>query len=187
LRCFFPPFGRYNYCVAGTKALLRTMADPLEEQIFTRRLTPHRSMTPRAFYVFIVAFCVAQLLFALPFLVMGAWPVAGFMGLDALALYIAFRISFREARAYETLALTHLELVIAKVGAGGRRCEWRFNPAWVRLEQVVHEEFGTLRVALVARGEALEIGAFLGPEQKAELVRDLSRALADAKRGPRFN
>jgi uncharacterized membrane protein len=160
--------------------------DPIEEQIFATRLTPHRSMTPRAFYLFIVGFCVAQLIFALPFLIMGAWPVAGFMGLDALALYVAFRISFRDARAYETLDVTPLELVFAKVGAGGRRREWRFNPSWVRLEQKVHEEFGTLSVSLVARGETLEIGAFLGPEQKAALARDLNRALAAARRGPRF-
>jgi uncharacterized membrane protein len=163
------------------------MADPLEERIFATRLSPHRSMTPRAFYFFIVAFCVAQLFFALPFLILGAWPIAGFMGLDALALYIAFRISFRDARAYETLDVTPLELIFAKVGAGGRRREWRFNPSWVRLEQQAHEEFGTLSVSLVSRGEKLEIGAFLGPEQKAALARDLSRALATARRGPRFS
>ena len=144
-------------------------------------------MTPRAFYLFIVAFCVAQIVFALPFLIMGAWPVAGFMGLDALALYVAFRISFRDARAYETLDLTPLELVFARVGAGGRRREWRFNPSWVRLEQKVHEEFGVMSVALVFRGEAVEVGSFLGPDQKAELARDLSRALAAARLGARFS
>lgn len=161
--------------------------EPFEETIYATRLTPHRSMTPRAFYVFIVAFCLAQVIFAIPFLVMGAWPVAGFMGLDALALFVAFRISFRDARAYETLDVTPIELVFAKVAAGGRRREWRLNPSWVRLEQTVHEEFGVMRVALVSRGEAIEIGAFLGPEQKAQLVKDLARALATARRGPRFS
>ncbi|MCC3246940.1 DUF2244 domain-containing protein [Methylocystis sp. WRRC1] len=162
------------------------MSDPFERKIYEARLSPHRSMTPRAFYLFIVVYCVAQLVFALPFLFMGAWPVAGFMGLDALALYIAFRISFRSAGAYETLDLTALELVFAQVDVGGRRREWRFNPSWVRLQQDVHEEFGTQSVALVSRGEIVEIGAFLGPEQKAELARDLDRALATARRGPRF-
>jgi len=163
------------------------MSDPFERKIYEARLSPHRSMTPRAFYLFIIAFCVAQLFFALPFLIMGAWPIAGFMGLDALALYIAFRISFRAARAYETLDLTVLELVFAKVAVGGRRQEWRFNPSWVRLEQDVHEEFGTQSVALIARGEKIEIGSFLGPDQKAELARDLNRALATARLGPRFS
>ena len=162
------------------------MADPFDEPIFTTRLSPQRSLTRRGFSLLILAFCVAQAILAAPFLIMGAWPVAGFMGLDALALYIAFRISFRDARAYETLAITPLELVFEKVGAGGRRREWRFNPSWVRLEQKVHEEFGTQSVALVFRGEEVEVGAFLGPDQKAELARNLTRALAAARMGPRF-
>jgi len=163
------------------------MPEPFDEPIYSTRLSPHRSMTPRAFYLFIVAFCLAQVAFALPFLVMGAWPVAGFMGLDALALYVAFRISFRDARAYETLDVTPLELVFAKVAVGGRRREWRFNPSWVRLEQKVHEEFGTVSVALAFRGETIEIGSFLGPDQKAKLASELRRALSVARRGPRFS
>jgi hypothetical protein len=33
----------------------------------------------------------------LAFLLMGAWPVFGFFGLDVLAIYWAFRINFRRA------------------------------------------------------------------------------------------
>ncbi|MFO1101535.1 MAG: DUF2244 domain-containing protein [Methylocystis sp.] len=163
------------------------MSDPFEHKIYEARLTPHRSMTRHAFYAFIMIFCCGQVLFALPFFFMGAWPVAGFMGLDALGLYIAFRLSFNSARRQETLDLTALELVFAQIGARGQRKEWRFNPSWVRLEQTVHEEFGTERVELVSRGESVEIGAFLGPDQKAELARDLTRALIDARTGPRFS
>ncbi len=163
------------------------MPDPFEEPIFQTRLTPHRSLTPRGFYLLIGVFCLAQGVFAAPFLIMGAWPVAGFMGLDAIALFIAFQVNFRDARAYETLDVTPLELVFAQVGATGRRRDWRFNPTWVRLEQKIHEEFGTQSVALVFRGEAIEVGSFLGPDQKAELARNLSQALAAARLGPRFN
>jgi uncharacterized membrane protein len=160
--------------------------DPLTRPIYSTRLTPYRSMTPENFCAFIVAFSLCNVVLSVPFFVIGAWPVAGFMGLDALALYIAFRVSFRSARNYETLELTPLELVFAKVGAKGARAEWRFNPNWVRLVEETHAEFGTERVALAFRGENVEIGAFLGPEQKAELARDLSRALAIARRGPIF-
>ncbi|MBM3576862.1 MAG: DUF2244 domain-containing protein [Alphaproteobacteria bacterium] len=163
------------------------MSDPFERKIYEARLTPHRSMTPHAFYLFILIFCLGQVLFALPFFFMGAWPVAGFMGLDALGLYLAFRVSFRAARSHETLDLTPLELVFAQIGARGQRREWRFNPSWVRLEQTVHEEFGTERVELVSRGETIEIGAFLGPDQKAELALELNRALVDARMGARFS
>ncbi len=160
--------------------------DPAADRIYTTRLTPYRSMTPRAVKHFIIGFCCLNLVLSAPFFIMGAWPVVGFMGLDILALYIAFKVNFRSADAYETVDVTALELVLAKVTARGQREVWRFNPAWVRLEQDIDEEFGTERVALVSRGQSVEVGAFLGPEQKAALARDLSRALADARRGPRF-
>jgi uncharacterized membrane protein len=162
-------------------------AEPkLEERIYVARLTPHRSLTPADFRCFIFVFCVANVVFSVPFFMIGAWPVAGFMGLDAVALFVAFKVNFRSARAYETLELTPLELVFVKIGEKGQRAEWRFNPSWVRLEQIVHEEFGSERVALVSRGVSVEIGAFLGPEQKAELARELGKALAQARRGVRF-
>ncbi len=51
--------------------------------------------------------------------------------------------------AYEDVHVTPFELLVAKVSAEGRRAEWRFNPAFVRLEREEHEEFGTLKLALV--------------------------------------
>jgi len=87
-------------------------------------------------------------------------------GLDVLALYIAFKINFRSADAYETVEVTALELVLAKVTARGQREVWRFNPAWVRLEQDIDDEFGTERVALVSRGQSIEVGAFSRPRAK---------------------
>jgi uncharacterized membrane protein len=163
-----------------------TSTAPLNEAIYRKRLVPHRSLTPRASHIFILLFGAGTFALSAPFYVMGAWPVVGFMGLDVLALYIAFRVSFYSARAYETLDLTPLELTLVKTAANGETAEWRFDTYWVRLERDAHEEFGTLRVRLVSRGESVEIGSFLGPDQKGELYEDLSRALAIARRGPYF-
>ncbi len=162
-------------------------AHPADDRIFAARLTPYRSITERSFRRFIVAFGCLNVLISLPFFYLGAWPVAGFMGLDVLALYIAFKINFRAAGAYETLELTPIELVFEKVSPGGRRQIWRFNPSWVRLEQEIHREAGVVRLALAARGESIEVGAFLGPQQKATLARDFGKALLVAQRGPRFD
>jgi len=157
-----------------------------EAPLFDERLNPHRSLGRDGFRNFMLATFVLSAFVSLPFYLMGAWPVVGFMGLDVLALYVAFRINFRSARAYEELRLTPLELLFARVSARGARREWRFNPAWVRFERIDHEEFGTQRLSLVSRGRSLEVGAFLGPDQKAELAAKFSRALAQARRGPRF-
>ncbi|MGO8833900.1 MAG: DUF2244 domain-containing protein [Roseiarcus sp.] len=158
-----------------------------EEPLFDARLNPHRSLGPRGFRALMIATFAASALVSLPVYLMGAWPVVGFMGLDVLALYLAFRVNFRAAGAYEELRLTPLELLFARVSRRGARREWRFNPAWVRFERVEHEEFGTQRLSLISRGRSLEVGAFLGPDQKAELATRFSRALALARRGPRFS
>ncbi len=163
------------------------IAEPENHRLFAARLQPYRSLTRRNFYVILMVFSGASLFSSLPFIFLGAWPVAGFMGLDVALFYFAFRANFNAARAYEDVLVTHFELRLAKVSPKGRRAEWRFNPAWVRLEREEHEEFGTQRLALVSRGKSVEIAGFLGPEQKADFAGALSRALAEARRGPRFS
>jgi len=157
-----------------------------EAPLFDARLNPHRSLGPNGFRNLMIASFACSALVSLPFYLMGAWPVIGFMGLDVLALFVAFRANFRAARAYEELRLTSLELLFARVSNRGARREWRFNPSWVRFERIEHEEFGTQRLSLISRGRSLEVGAFLGPEQKAELATRFSRALAQARRGPKL-
>ncbi len=90
---------------------MENVVQPATEKIYVTRLTPYRSLTPLAFRRFIIGFCCVNFALSLPFFFMGAWPVAGFMGLDALALYVAFKINFRSAGAYETIDVTPLELV----------------------------------------------------------------------------
>jgi len=109
------------------------------------------------------------------------------MALDVALLYFAFRANFRDACAYEDVHVTPLELLLAKVSPQGRRAEWHFNPSWVRLDKEAHEEFGVQRLALISRGQSVEIGHFLGPDEKARFAEGLSQALAEARRGPRFS
>ena len=155
--------------------------------IFSARLKPHRSLSRSNFRILMMIFSGASFFSTLPFVLLGAWPVAGFMGIDVAIFYFAFRANFRAARAYEDVKVTFFELALAKVSARGERSEWHFNPAFVRLERERHEEFGTQRLALMSRGKAVEIATFLGPAAKAAFAADLSRALATARRGPRFS
>jgi uncharacterized membrane protein len=117
--------------------------------------------------------------------VIGAWPVFGFFGLDVLLVYWAFRANFRAARAYEVVTVTACELTVRKVSHRGRVREWTLNPLWVRLDRIVHEEFGIERLFLVSRGRRLPIAAFLGPDEKASFARALSTRWAKPSAGPR--
>jgi len=73
---------------------------------------------------------------------------------------------------------------VRKVNHRGGVREWTLNPVWVKLDRIVHEEFGIERLFLVSHGRRLSIAGFLGPEEKASFARALSTALGEAKRGP---
>jgi uncharacterized membrane protein len=152
--------------------------------IFSAVITPHRSLSSTGFLVFML--CIGGLSFVagIMFLLVGAWPVFGFLGLDVLLVYWAFRVNFRAARAYEEVTVTASELMVRKVNHRGSVREWTLNPVWVKLDRIVHDEFGIERLFLVSHGRRLSIASFLGPEEKASFAEALSTALGEARRGP---
>jgi uncharacterized membrane protein len=155
-----------------------------EPTIFSAVLTPHRSLSRGGFLVLMLVLGGISFATGMVFLLAGAWPVFGFCGLDVLLVYLAFQVSYRRAKAYEQVTVTPSELTVRKVSHYGRISEWTLNPLWVRLDRVVHAEFGIERLFLVSHGRRLAIAGFLGPEEKASFAVALSAALGEAKRGP---
>lgn len=163
------------------------MASETDKALFEDTLTPHRSLNPRGFRILMIAACGATTALSVPLYLMGAWPVVGFFGLDVLAIYLAFRASYRSAGACEHFRLTYFELVFARVSAAGARREWRLPAAWVRLERVDDEDYGPQSLTLVSRGRSWRIARNVGPDRKAEFAGNLTRALMEARRGPRYS
>jgi len=160
-----------------------TADNDLEPTIFSAVITPHRSLGSVGFLVLMIAFGGVSFIAGVAFLLMGAWPVFGFFGLDVLLLYWAFKLNYRHAAAYEEVTVTPVALTVRKVSHRGRAREWVLNPLWVKLDKVVHEEFGIERLFLVSRGKTLAIAGFLGPDEKASFAQALGNAIAEAKRG----
>jgi len=158
-----------------------------EPVLFSVRLTPHRSLNRTGFVLVMTFLSVISFATGVAFMVMGAWPVFGFLGLDVLAIYIAFKINFRRAKAYEEISVTPSELRLRRVSHRGHVMEWVFNPLWVRLDQIAHEEFGIERLYLVSKGRRVAVAMFLGADEKASFAKALSAALAAARRGPSYN
>jgi uncharacterized membrane protein len=162
-------------------------ADNLEPTIFSAVITPHRSLHRAGFLVLMAAFGGVSFIAGLMFFIAGAWPVFGFFGLDVALLYWAFRLNYRHAGAYEEVKVTPSALTVRKVSHHGRVREWVLNPLWVRLDMTEVHEFGIARLFLVTRGKQLAIAGFLGPDEKANFVRELRAALGEARRGAFLN
>jgi len=163
--------------------------DPTLDQpkLFSARLTPHRSLNRTGFVVLMAFLSAVSFAAGVAFLLMGAWPVFGFFGLDVLVIYWAFRINFRRAAAVEEISVTPSELRVRRVSHRGHVVEWVLNPLWVRLDQKTHAEFGIERLYLVSSGRRVSIGSFLGPDEKASFAKALLAALQAAKRGITYN
>lgn len=154
-----------------------------EPIVYAVTLAPHRSLTPRGFLAVMLAIGAISLVCGIAFLAIGAWPIFGFFGLDVLLIYVAFRANFRAARAREHIRVTPSVVEVRREPPRGRITVTRLNPFWTRLWREDDEDHGTQDVALVSGRRTVPVGRFLGPEQKASLADDLSRALALVKKG----
>jgi uncharacterized membrane protein len=162
--------------------------DPLAQpELFSALLTPHRSLSRTGFLVLMGFVCAVSFAAGLAFLLMGAWPVLGFFGLDVLAIYWAFRVNFRHAEATEEIRVTPFELRVRRVSHRGHVVEWVLNPLWVQLDQKAHAEFGIEKLYLVSKGRRVSVARFLGADEKASFAKALTAALQAAKRGPTYN
>ena len=160
-------------------------AAPDEPTLFSAVLTPHRSLGRTGFVVLMCLIGGISFVAGLVFFIAGAWPVMGFFGLDVLLVYIAFKVSYRSAAAYEQVTMTPSTLTVRKVSHRGRVAEWTLNPVWVRLHrEKTNEEFGIERLFLISHGKRLPVATFLGPAEKASFANALSAALGEARRGP---
>lgn len=155
-----------------------------EPAIFAAVVTPHRSLDRAGFLIVMAAVSAVSFVAGTVFLLIGAWPVFGFFGLDVLLVYWAFRANYRAAAAYEEVTVTPSELRVRKVSHRGRALEWSFNPLWVRLERDDHEDFGLQGLFLVSRGRRLPVASVLSPHEKEGFAAALGAAIGEAKRGP---
>src|SRR5580698_1364007 len=95
-----------------------------DPKIFSVVITPHRSLGPSGFLIFMLAIGGLSFLCGMFFVMLGAWPIFGFFGLAVFLVFWAFRANYRTARAYEEVTVTANELTVRQVSHRGRVREW---------------------------------------------------------------
>jgi uncharacterized membrane protein len=155
-----------------------TDAPSLDGQLFMDAvLRPHRSLSLQAFKVMLIAIIVVNVAVAAVFVSQGAFPVAGFMGLDVLALWLAFRWNYRAAQIAEYVRVAPGQVHVAAVDRRGAATHWVLNPVWARVAR-------DGRGVLIRDGAGqLRLGAFLSPKECESFAAALDLALHRAKRG----
>jgi uncharacterized membrane protein len=160
----------------------RTQAEP---DAFRALLTPHRSLGPTGFLILMAALGATSFVTGIAFLLLGAWPVFGFFGLDVLLVYLAFRLNYRSGRLYETVELTPVCFTLTRVHPSGRQERFDCNPYWARVNLREWPD-GRTALSVVSQGRELAFARFLTDGERRDLARALEEALLTARGGVRI-
>jgi uncharacterized membrane protein len=146
-------------------------------------LRPHRSLSPVGFAVIMSILAIWSFVGGLVFWLKGAWPVIGFLGIDIVLVYWAFRASYGQGRAAERLCLSDGTLTVWRMDKRGAEERFAFPSYWLRVT-LEEDRNGPGQLLLSSHGRHLAVGAFLAPDERADLARELSAALRQAQAAP---
>jgi len=161
-----PPQHRWyhNKTEAGAEAIVIT-------------LWPYRSLSLRGFQILIAVLASLMTVIGLGFYLLGAWPVIGFLGLEILVVWYAFKWNYRSGQLIETVAITPQQVDVTRTDWRGRETTVRLSGAWIKAELDVKEKRRE-RLYLRQHAHKLEIGAFMPPSEKLSLANALNDAFS---------
>jgi len=153
----------------------------MDKPLFDAVIHPYRSLGAAGFRALFYVVLAANAAVAVVLVSLGGWPVLGFLGLDILLIYLAFRMSYAQMAAFERVTILQDALVVERVDRQGARREWRFPAYWVSVWYEGDEDTGVSTVTLRSHGRALEIGGFLSPFERKDFAETLREALHKAR------
>lgn len=161
----------------------RTPDNGTQTVFFDAELRPHRSLGPNGFLAVMVVATGFGFVIGVTFLLLGAWPVLGFCGLELALLYLAFRLNYRSGRRRERVRLTTQGLRIRYLAPNGDVRTWAVEPSWLRVDvENARRKGGS--ITLSSHGRSTVIGTFLTPGERTEVALALRRAIDRYRAAP---
>lgn len=146
-------------------------------------IKPNRSLSERGFIVLISVITVANIASALVFLSLGATYVPIFLGVDLLAVTLAFIASFRSGRAIERVRVSAAEVKVTYETAKQVRVVWESPTAFTRVTTERDDEDRVMALRLALSGRQTAVAVALSPRERGEFAKALEDAIWRAKRG----
>lgn len=155
------------------------MADPF---YMDAEIRPNRSLSERGFIVLIAVVTAANVASAAVFVAMGAMFVPIFLGLDLLAVIVAFLVSFQAAKRVERVQVTSRDVRVTQETPRASQLVWESPTAFTRVHVEREEDGRTVGLKLALSGREVAVAAALSPRERAEFAKALERAIWQAKR-----
>ena len=143
-------------------------------------ITPNRSLSRTGFYWLIGVLVAFNLVIAVFLLMLRAFPVPIFLGIDILGVLLAFRASYRGAGQAERVQVSAEEVRVSHVIGASARTVWTSPTAFTRVSlETPSEDEAWVRLHL--SGKAMTIGRALSPRERVQLAGAVERAIGAAR------
>ena len=131
-------------------------------------ILPYRSLSKKSFRNLMFAVCFIFFSIGVFFWSLGAWPVFGFLGLDVILLYLAFKINYKSGEIFENLKLFNSNLLVTRSFPSGKSQSWSLEPYWTRVE--ISKNFpNDQKLVLKSKDKVVLLGSFLNLNDKKKI------------------
>ncbi len=143
-------------------------------------IRPHRSLSEHGFIVLIAVVTLANCASAAVFVYMGAIYVPIFLGVDVLAVIVAFIASFRAQRQVQRVQVTARDVTVTHETPQWKKVVWESPTAFTRVA-VDREEGRAVGVRLALSDRQLPVAQALSPKERGEFAAALQTAIWTAR------
>lgn len=146
-------------------------------------IKPNRSLSQRGFIVLICVITAVNVAAATVFVLLRANVVPFFLGVDVMAIIVAFLASFRAGRMIERVQVSAAEVKVTYEAGDRVRVVWESPTAFTRVTTERDEDNRVTALRLALSGKQTAVAAALSPRERGEFARALETAIWKAKRG----
>ena len=146
-------------------------------------IKPNRSLSERGFIILICVITAANVASAIVFLRMHANVVPIFLGVDVLAVIVAFLASFKAGRVIERVQVSATEVKVSYEAGDQVKVVWESPTAFTRVTTERDEDDRCTALRLALSGRQTAVAAALSPRERGEFAKALEDAIWRARRG----
>jgi len=142
-------------------------------------IQPNRSLSNRGMWLVLGLLAMVNLGMAGFLILIGAYPVPIFLGLDMVGVVVAFRVYRRRAGRAERVRVDTDRITVSRESARGSATVWSSQTAFTRVRFEGDNDHAR-RLSLHLSDRSIAIGQALGADERARLASRLREAIGDA-------
>jgi uncharacterized membrane protein len=143
-------------------------------------ITPNRSLSRKGLYALLSIFGVFNLMAAIFMLVVGAFPIPIFLGLDFAGVLLAFHINNKRARIAQRVRVSADLVEVLREADGQAQILWSSPTAFTQVSFDPDERRGPY-LRIKRAGQAMMLAQSLGPAERTDFAQALDTAIRKAR------